>query len=148
MLSVKTIHIPLLFLFVINTYSEVMAKENILEGKLKISGPEVVEGKYNADKRSKASIMRNIILNMSSMRQYYNLRLNEKGAFEGKIKVQFSINYNGDVYNSKVYNSTLNDSSLEAFVVNKIAELKYDKISKKKKDITVIYPFIFELKND
>lgn len=93
--------------------------------------------------RSKADIMRVVMVNLSALRYVYNKRLKEKPGIEGKITIKFAIDEFGNVIFCKVIESTVKDDSLENRITEKIKKWIFLKIDKPGDVTEVVYPFIF-----
>jgi len=93
--------------------------------------------------RSRESIQRVIMQNMSALRYAYNKRLREKPGLSGKINIKFAVDESGGVIFAQLLESTMGDSALEETVVNKVKSLMFEKIDKSGDVTEIIYPFVF-----
>ena len=93
--------------------------------------------------RSKADIMRVVMVNLSALRYVYNKRLKEKPGVEGKITIKFAIDEFGNVIFCNVIESTVKDDSLENQITEKIKKWIFLKIDKPGDVTEVVYPFVF-----
>jgi hypothetical protein len=113
-------------------------------GNLEISEPKVVAtGGIQVGGRSKASVMRVVMQNISALRYAYNKRLREKPGLKGKITCKFAIDEFGKVIFCELLESTIFDPQLEAEVRDKINRWVFDKIDKPGDVTEVQYPFVF-----
>lgn len=93
--------------------------------------------------RSRASIMRVVMQNISALRYAYNKRLREKPGLKGKVTCRFAIDEFGKVIFCEVLESNMSDPLLEQEVVDKIKRWAFDKIDKPGDIAEVMYPFVF-----
>ncbi len=112
-------------------------------GELKISEPKFVKGGSLTGGRSRASIMRVVMQNLSALRYAYNKRLREKPGLQGKITCKFAIDEFGKVIFCEVVESSMRDAQLEGEVADKIKRWAFEKIDKVGDVTEVVYPFAF-----
>jgi len=93
--------------------------------------------------RSRASIMRVVMQNITALRYAYNKRLREKPSLKGKITCKFAIDEFGKIVFCEMTESTIFDPMLEAEIVAKIRAWVFDKIDKPGDITEVVYPFAF-----
>jgi hypothetical protein len=99
-------------------------------GELKVSSPDFLKGGALTGGRSRASIQRVIMENMAAMRYEYNRRMRDRPGLSGKIVVKFAIDQAGNVIHAQMEETTINDSTLEAKVVERVRNLKFEEIDK------------------
>lgn len=95
--------------------------------------------------RTKASIHRVVMQNMSALRYAYTRRLREKPGLKGKITVRFAIDEFGAVVSAQVMESSIRDAALEKEVVGKIRRWRFDRIHKIGDITEIVYPFVFSI---
>jgi len=100
-------------------------------------------GKLMTGGRSRASIMRVVMQNISALRYAYNKRLREKPGLRGKITCKFAIDEFGKVIFCELIGSTMADPELEAEVKDKISRWVFEKLDKPGDVTEVQYPFAF-----
>ncbi len=111
---------------------------------LKIQAPDIMDaGTAVVGGRTKASIMRVVVQNMSALRYAYSKRLRDKPGLKGKVTIKFAIDEFGKVIFCQVVESTMGDSDLEASLLDKIKRWVFDKIDKPGDISEVTYPFVF-----
>ena len=93
--------------------------------------------------RSKASIMKVVMINLKYLRYAYNWRLRQKSGIQGRITVKFAIDENGRVIFSKIVGSTVHDHTLESDVDKIIRSWEFCPINKPGDVTEVVYPFVF-----
>jgi tetratricopeptide (TPR) repeat protein len=81
--------------------------------------------------------------NMTALRNAYNIRKRDVPDLGGKITVKFAIEEFGNVLLAQVVETTVNDSTLEAQVLEKVMQFKFETIDKPGDVTEVTYPFIF-----
>jgi hypothetical protein len=113
------------------------------ETKLIVNAPEFLKGSSLTGGRSKASVMRLVMMHLASLRYAYNKRLRDKPGLQGKIEIKFRINEFGTVIFCEVVSTTMNDTVLENEIVTKINRWIFDKIDKPGDITEVVYPFVF-----
>ena len=112
-------------------------------GSLKIAAPKFTKGGAMTGGRSRASIMRVVMQNISALRYAYNKRLREKPGLKGKITCKFAIDEFGKVIFVSVVGSTMGDKQLEQVIKSKIKRWVFEKIDKPGDVTEVVYPFVF-----
>ena len=111
---------------------------------LKIQAPDIMDaGGAITGGRTKASIMRVVVQNMSALRYAYSKRLRDKPGLSGKVTIKFAIDEFGKVIFCQVVSSTIGDPDLETSIMEKIKRWVFDKIDKPGDISEVTYPFVF-----
>lgn len=95
--------------------------------------------------RSKASIYRVVMQNMSALRYAYNQRLQQKPGLKGKLCVKFAVDEFGHVIFCEIIESYLRDPQLESEIMHLIKKWAFDKIDKPGDVTEVTYPFVFSM---
>jgi hypothetical protein len=103
----------------------------------------IANAKKYYGKRSRASIMKTVMLNLQSLRFAYNKRLREKPGLFGKITVKYSIAESGNVVFSSIVLSTVKDSELENTIKDKILRWRFEALDVLADTTEVVYPFAF-----
>jgi len=93
--------------------------------------------------RSRASIQRVVMRNMTELRSAYSKGLREKPGLNGKITVKFAIDEFGKVIFVQLVESTMDDSEFEKTVVDRVKSWAFEKIDKPGDVTEVVYPFVF-----
>jgi len=143
----KKLFLIFLIIFSLNSYSAdtgVDSLKDIATDSIKTdSTARYVKGGALTGGRSKASIMRVIMQNLSQLQDAYNKRRYQKKGLYGRIEVKFAIDEFGEVIYRVVNSSTVNDTLLEKQVLQIISKLKFGAIHKPGDVTEVIYPFVF-----
>ena len=113
------------------------------KGDLKMTNPDFVKGLAMTGGRSRASIQRVVMQNLSALRYAYNRRVRDKPGLAGTVTVKFAIDEFGKVIFAQVVGSTINDSELENTVVTRVRAWVFEKIDKPGDVTEVTYPFAF-----
>jgi hypothetical protein len=112
-------------------------------GDLKIAEANIYKAGSLIGGRSRASIMRVVMQNLTALRYAYNKRLREKPGLRGKITCKFAIDEMGKVIFCEVVESNMADLQLEGEVADMIKRWAFEKIDKVGDITEVVYPFAF-----
>lgn len=142
--KIKLIFVIFLFINVNSEIKNIKSIENVGNDSTETeSKPKYTKGGALTGGRSRASIMRVVMKNLSPLKKAYNMRLLQKKGLWGKIIVKFAIDEFGSIIYCKVISSTVNDSLLENEINNLISKWNFDKIHKPGDVTEVVYPFVF-----
>lgn len=121
-----------------------LVNPNFKHARLAVNPPAIIPGNgVLTGGRSRASIMRVVMQNLSALRYAYNKRLREKQGLQGKITCKFAIDEFGKVIFCQMIESSISDPLLETEVVAKIRGWVFEKIDKPGDVTDVVYPFAF-----
>ena len=101
--------------------------------------------KIGSGARSKSSIMRVVLENISSLRYAYNRLLRENPQLHGKITLRFAMDESGTVIFCEIVQSTINDDAFEQQVRNSVRRWKFEEIDRVGDVTEVVYPFVFAM---
>ena len=95
--------------------------------------------------RSKSTIMRVVLENISSLRYAYNRLLREQPQLHGKITLRFAVDESGTVIFCEIVQSTMNNKAFEQQVRNSVMRWQFDAIDRVGDVTEVVYPFVFAM---
>ena len=91
------------------------------------TSPKYIKGGVLGGGRSKASIMRVVMQNLSTLRHAYNKRLRTNRNLFGKITIKFAIDEFGEIIYSEVVSSTCRDTVFEKKINSLVSKWKFEK---------------------
>jgi TonB family protein len=106
--------------------------------------PGYVKGGAKTGARSRASIMKGIMENISKLRELYNQEYKDNKPDSMNVTVDFEINYLGIVVASKLKQSNSGNQKFDSNILEIVNSIKFETIEQKKDITEVIYPFVFK----
>ncbi len=109
----------------------------------RLSAAEVTPGVFTAVGSLDKEIIRRIVrLHLKELRYCYEQELARNAALQGRIKLQFTIGANGQVFTSVLQSSTMNNTRVEHCAVNTVRGWEFPRPTKPE-TVMVQYPFDF-----
>jgi hypothetical protein len=137
----KTIFI-LIALFVSGIFAgdSVTCSNKTINGIIKITAPC-----FQSGIRSKPSVMRCVMVNLSKLRKIYTEFLRAGSRFEGKVVLMYSIDSRGKVLSSAVDSTNIVDTLFINKIIDNIKSWEFKPISSIRDTTVVKYGFVFAL---
>ena len=109
-----------------------------------VAALEGIRGQTISGQRSRASVMRGIDQNASTIRREYNNYIRQGNRLSGGMIVRFKIAPSGEVFWAKIVESNINDIVFERNVILAIRRWKFPQIQIENDTTIVEYPFVFD----